>query len=282
MKKIAWITDSTSCLSNDRAAENNIHIIPVSVIFGEEIYKDGVDISVSEFYEKLNSGGIQPKTSQPSPAEFAAYYENLKNEYDCGIAVHVSGKLSGTLNSSRIGAEMADFPLHIVDSKITSDAMNHLLLKGIELEKNGDSPDVIVRKLETMADQVKGYVCVGNLDQLHKGGRLSGASFFLGNLLQIKPILTFDDGALVPFEKVRTQKKADDRVLGLLEAAMDRGSVSGVSVVYSGDREKAENWQQQLHEKYGITPDIGQLSPAIGVHVGAGTLGIFWFEASIN
>ncbi|MFC7373115.1 DegV family protein [Fictibacillus iocasae] len=278
-KNIAWITDSTSCLSFDKASEHHIHVIPVSVIFGEEIYKDGIDISVDEFYEKLNRDSQQPTTSQPSPAEFAQYYENLKKEYDCGIAVHVSGKLSGTLNSSRIGAEMAGFPLHIVDSKITSDAMNHLLYSGIEWQKDGLAPEQIASKLSDMADRVKGIVCVGNLDQLHKGGRLSGASFFLGNLLQIKPILTFDEGSLVPLEKVRTQKKADERVFALFDDSYERcATLSGVSVVYSGDKEKAEKWQQLLTAKYGMDVTLGQLSPAIGVHVGAGTIGILWFE----
>ncbi|MCM3718570.1 DegV family protein [Fictibacillus phosphorivorans] len=279
MARIAWITDSTSCITQEEAKQLGIHIVPVSVIMGEEVYKDGVDITPAEFYERMEMMPDLPKTSQPTVGEFSDFYEVLKLDYDCGIAVHISEKFSGTINGSRIGAEMADFPIHIVDSKITSEAMKQLILKGKRLEDEGLDPEVIAERLRGSAANVKGYVCIGNLEQLRRGGRLSGASFLVGNLLQIKPILTFEDGSLVPFEKIRTLKKAQSRVLELFEEAASQKSVNGVSVVYSGSSEKAEDWLHLLKEKYpDLTINLGQLSPAIGVHVGAGTLGILWFE----
>lgn len=279
MARIAWITDSTSCITQDEAKELGIHIIPVSVIMEDKIYKDGVDITPDEFYAKLESVSELPKTSQPTVGEFSDFYEVLKHNYDCGIAIHVSEKFSGTINGSRLGAEMADFPVHIVDSKILSESMKQLLLKGKKLESEGLEAQEIAVMLRETADHVKGYVCIGSLEQLRKGGRLSGASFLVGNLLQIKPILTFDDGSLVPFEKIRTLKKAESRVLALFDEAAENKGAYGVSVVYSGSSEKAEDWLHLLREKYPhITFNLGQLSPAIGVHVGAGTLGLLWFE----
>ncbi|MGA4721325.1 DegV family protein [Fictibacillus nanhaiensis] len=279
MARIAWITDSTSCITQEEAKELGIHIIPVSVIMDDEIYKDGIDITPDEFYAKLENVSELPKTSQPTVGEFSDFYEVLKHNYDCGIAIHVSEKFSGTINGSRLGAEMADFPVHIVDSKILSESMKQLLLKGKKLEEEGLEAEDIAAMLRETADHVKGYVCIGSLEQLRKGGRLSGASFLVGNLLQIKPILTFDDGSLVPFEKIRTLKKAESRVLALFEEAAQNKGAYGVSVVYSGSSEKAEDWLHLLKEKYPhITFNLGQLSPAIGVHVGAGTLGLLWFE----
>ncbi|ANC76507.1 hypothetical protein ABE65_006715 [Fictibacillus phosphorivorans] len=279
MARIAWITDSTSCITQEEAKELGIHIIPVSIIMEDKIYKDGVDITPDEFYTKLEGVSELPKTSQPTVGEFSDFYEVLKHSYDCGIAIHVSEKFSGTINGSRLGADMADFPVHIVDSKITSESMKQLLLKGKKLEEEGLEAEEIAAMLRETADHVKGYVCIGSLDQLRKGGRLSGASFLVGNLLQIKPILTFDDGSLVPFEKIRTLKKAESRVLALFEEAAQNKGAYGVSVVYSGSPEKAEDWLHSLKEKYPhISFNLGQLSPAIGVHVGAGTLGILWFE----
>lgn len=279
MARIAWITDSTSCITQEEAKELGIHIIPVSVIMDDEIYKDGIDITPDEFYAKLENVSELPKTSQPTVGEFSDFYEVLKHNYDCGIAIHVSEKFSGTINGSRLGAEMADFPVHIVDSKILSESMKQLLLKGKKLEEEGLEAEEIAAMLRETADHVKGYVCIGSLEQLRKGGRLSGASFLVGNLLQIKPILTFDDGSLVPFEKIRTLKKAESRVLALFEEAAQNKGAYGVSVVYSGSSEKAEDWLHLLKEKYPhITFNLGQLSPAIGVHVGAGTLGLLWFE----
>jgi DegV family protein with EDD domain len=279
MARIAWITDSTSCITQEEAKELGIHIIPVSVIMDDEIYKDGIDITPDEFYAKLENVSELPKTSQPTVGEFSDFYEVLKHNYDCGIAIHVSEKFSGTINGSRLGAEMADFPVHIVDSKILSESMKQLLLKGKKLEEEGLEAEDIAAMLRETANHVKGYVCIGSLEQLRKGGRLSGASFLVGNLLQIKPILTFDDGSLVPFEKIRTLKKAESRVLALFEEAAQNKGAYGVSVVYSGSSEKAEDWLHLLKEKYPhITFNLGQLSPAIGVHVGAGTLGLLWFE----
>lgn len=279
MARIAWITDSTSCITQEEAKELGIHIIPVSVIMEDKIYKDGIDITPDEFYAKLENVSELPKTSQPTVGEFSDFYEVLKHNYDCGIAIHVSEKFSGTINGSRLGAEMADFPVHIVDSKILSESMKQLLLKGKKLEEEGLEAEDIAMMLRETAEHVKGFVCIGSLEQLRKGGRLSGASFLVGNLLQIKPILTFDDGSLVPFEKIRTLKKAESRVLALFEEAAQNKGAYGVSVVYSGSSEKAEDWLHLLKEKYPhITFNLGQLSPAIGVHVGAGTLGLLWFE----
>jgi DegV family protein with EDD domain len=279
MTRIAWVTDSTSCISPEEAKQLGVHVIPVSIIMDETIYKDGVDITPDEFYKKLEDSKELPKTSQPTPGEFTDFYEVLKHSYDCAIAVHVSEKFSGTINGSRIGAEAADFPVHIVDSKIVSEAMKQLLLKGKRLEEEGFKPEEIADSLRETTDRVRGFVCIGSLEQLRRGGRLSGASFLVGNLLQIKPILTFDNGSLVPYEKVRTLKKAEGRVIQLFEEAAKRFSVNGVSVVYSGSPEKAESWAHMLNEKYPhLTINLGKLSPAIGVHVGTGTIGILWYE----
>ena len=279
MTRIAWVTDSTSCISPEEAKQLGVHVVPVSIIMNEIIYKDGVDITPDEFYKKLEECNELPKTSQPTPGEFSDFYEVLKHSYDCAIAIHVSEKFSGTINGSRLGAEAADFPVHIVDSKIVSESMRQLLLKGKQLEAEGLKPEQIAESLRETTNRVRGFVCIGSLEQLRRGGRLSGASFLVGNLLQIKPILTFDNGSLVPFEKVRTLKKAEARVLGLFEEEAERSSAEGVSVVYSGSSEKAETWVQYLREKYPhITINLGKLSPAIGVHVGAGTLGILWYK----
>jgi DegV family protein with EDD domain len=279
MTRIAWVTDSTSCISPEEAKQLGVHVVPVSILMDEIIYKDGVDITPDEFYMKLEECKELPKTSQPTPGEFSDFYEVLKHSYDCAIAIHVSEKFSGTINGSRLGAESANFPVHIVDSKIVSEAMRQLLLKGKKLEEEGLEAEEIAENLRERTNHVRGFVCIGSLEQLRRGGRLSGASFLVGNLLQIKPILTFDNGSLVPYEKVRTLKKAEARVIDLFEEAAERTTVNGVSVVYSGSSEKAESWVYMLKEKYPyLTINLGKLSPAIGVHVGAGTIGILWYE----
>lgn len=279
-KRIAWITDSASSLTPQEAAEYNIHVVPVSVIFGEEVYRDGVDLSVKAFYQKLSNTNVQPTTSQPTTQEFVNLYEQLKEEYEIGIAVHISGALSGTLSGSISAAEMAGFPLIPIDSKFGAAGMVTMLKEGIRLEKEGKSLEEIKDYLISLSDKVKGFMMVGSLDQLYRGGRVSGLSYYIGSLLQIKPILTFDNGKLIPYTKVRTMKKAEKRVLDILKTSLNYKRVEHISIVHSEFEEKALAWKKDIITMFpSLEINIGTLSPAIGAHVGAGTIGILWFEA---
>lgn len=278
-KKIAWITDSTCSLTPASAAEMNIHVLPVSILFGETSYKDGIDLSIEEFYDKLNESEQPPTTSQPTIGDSVALFEKLKEEYEMGIAVHVSSKLSGTINGTIMAAEMAGFPLIAIDSKTIAEGIVQIIKKGMELEQQGLTAEEIKEQLVDMTNQVKCYVLIGSLDQLRRGGRLSSAGFFLGNLLQVKPILTLEDGALVPFDKVRTLKKAEKRVLGLAEESIRNKNVVSICIVHSSSEEKVREWQNYLEANFeGLQVTMGDLSPSVGVHVGSDTIALLWFE----
>lgn len=278
-RKIAWVTDSVSCIPPQLAKEKGMYVVPLSLIFGETIYKDGIDLTVEEFYAQLKEADKLPTTSQPSVGEFVELYEKLKEEYEMGIAIHVTSKVSGTYNSSVMAAEMAGFPMVHIDSKIGAKALEYMMLEGIRLEQEGVSTEEIVTRLQQMPNEVRGLNLIGSLEQMHKGGRVSGLGLLLGNLFQIKPILEFQDGALVPLEKVRTMKKAENRIFELFKQSYDSYSLYGVSIIHSEILEKAEEWKQRLLE---IDPnfnvEIGPLSPVVGTHVGAGTIGLMWFE----
>ena len=271
--KIAWITDSTSSLSLSEAEKLNITVFSTEVIFGQNTFLDGVNLSPQEFYNKLNNTKELPTTSQPSIGLMTEKYKELKEDYDIGIAVHVSSALSGTLSSSKTAAEMAGFPLLTIDSKGAGPILISLIEKGRELIEKGIDIDETVRILNQYSDRVRGLILVGSLEQLHRGGRVSGAGLVIGNLLQVKPILELKNGSLVPKEKVRTLKKAEKRVLELFNESR-RSVHEPVHIVHSEEESKSMEWASVID---GDT-SICVLSPSIGVHVGSGTIGIIWFE----
>lgn len=193
-KKIAWVTDSTAFIPDPILEEHDIYIVPLEIIFEEETYEDGVDLTPEQLYQKITQADYAPKTSQPSIGKFVTLFEQLKEEYDCAIAVHLSSNLSGTYNASVNAAKMVDFPVEHVDSKLMSYPITAMILKGIELHRQGKDYREIAMTLREEYKMVENYIMVGSLDQFYKGGRMSGMQYFIGNLLQIKPIIQIKDG----------------------------------------------------------------------------------------
>jgi DegV family protein with EDD domain len=280
MKKIAWITDSTCYIEPKFAKENHIFVIPMSISFDNETFKDGIDITEEEFYQRLTSTRDLPKSSQPPLGELVHLYEKLKSEYDLGIAIHVSSELSGTANASKQAADIAGFPLLLVDSKLISLPMFYMIRKGQDMIQQGVSASVVAEKLEMMYQSNHLYVMVGSLEQLHKGGRVSALQMVMGSLLQIKPILTFQEGKIIPHEKVRSQKKALSFMVSRLKDDLEQGiNIKTVFILTGKAEEQSLSIQDQIRS---ISPEIeivsGPLGSAIGVHAGAGTIALTWFR----
>ncbi len=280
MKKIAWITDSTCYFEPDFAKQHSIFVTPMQISFDNETYRDGIDITEAEFYQKLIASPNLPKSSQPALGELVTLYEELKKEYDLGIAVHLSSELSGTVNTSKQAAEIAGFPLELVDSRLISLPMKYMIEKGQEMINQGISPADTAAKLRTMYQDNQFYFMIGSLDQLHKGGRVSALQMLMGSLLQIKPVFTFQEGKAVPHEKVRSKKKALSYMISLLQNDIEKGiQIKKVFILSGNAAEESLNLQEQIRL---LDPDIeiitGPLGSAIGVHVGAGTIGVSWFK----
>lgn len=280
LKKIAWITDSTCYIEPDFAKQHHIFVLPMQISFDNETYRDGVDITEKEFYHKLTTSPNLPKSSQPALGELVTLYEELKKEYDMGIAVHLSSELSGTINTSKQAAEIAGFPLVLVDSKLISLPMKYMIEKGQDLINQGLSPAETVVKLGSIYQENQFYFMIGSLDQLHKGGRVSALQMLMGSLLKIKPVFTFQEGKAVPHEKIRLKKKALSYMVSLLQNDIENGIKIKKVFILSGNA--PEETLSLLEQIYSIAPDIevdtGPLGSAIGVHVGAGTIGISWFR----
>lgn len=214
-KKIAWITDSTAYISEELLEHPDVYIVPLLITFGEESFEDGIDLNTDQLYSRIRTGKEVPKTSQPSAGRFAELFETLKIEYDAAVAVHVSSKLSGTMNSCLAGSELAGFPVSAVDSKCMSYAITSLIYKGFKLAENEMPVHKIAEILQSEADKSENYILLGSLEQFYKGGRMSGTQYLLGSILKIKPIIRINrDGAFELFDKVRSDKKQlkNDRI----------------------------------------------------------------------
>ncbi|MBS4189398.1 DegV family protein [Bacillus sp. FJAT-49705] len=277
-KKIAWITDSTAYITDEFIKHPDVYVIPLSITFDDETFEDGIDLNTDQLYNRIVKSKEIPKTSQPSAGRFAELFEQLKGKYDSAIAVHISGKLSGTINSCLSGAKLADFPVEAVDSKSMSYAITTLIKKGMDLAKKGLPSNEIAQFLQEDAAKSENYILLGSLDQFYKGGRMSGTAYLLGSLLKIKPIIRVNNnGEFELFDKVRSEKKAVKRMLELLGEAYKKHSISQVQILHGNVQDKAKELGSEIKALFPkLDIFIGEISSTIAVHSGEGTLATLW------
>jgi DegV family protein with EDD domain len=276
MKKIAWITDSTAYLSPELKAHPDVYVLNTTLHFKDKLYKDE-ELTTEELYDMLSKEKTVPKTSQPPIGDFLTLYEKITDQYDLGIAVHVSGKLSGTYSTSEQSAKMVDFPVTVIDSKVLSYPLTDMLFAGIEAHEQGKSTDEVLATINNRIDAYETYVLIGSLDQLHKSGRMNTTQYLIGNLLSVKPIIELKDGKIEVVEKVRTDKKAIKKVYERLETAKKEKQIEKLFLLHCNALERAEEVKKELTEIYpDLTIKISPLSSTVGVHTGEGTIAFSW------
>ncbi|MCM3692754.1 DegV family protein [Neobacillus niacini] len=277
MVKTAWVTDSTAFLDNELKNHPDLYTIPLTILLDGEEFADGIDLTAAELYARLKDLKSPPKTSQPAVGIFKQLYEELSKDYDRIVAVLISGKLSGTVSSSEQAAKLVDIPVTTFDSNILTAPMTALLKKGIELVEAGSSIESVIDQLETLKTTNETYVLIGSLEQLHRSGRMSGLQFFLGSMLNVKPIISIEDGALNTKEKVRSDKKAKEKILGYLKSSYEKYNFKEVYILYGLHQEHANEWKEEIEKLYSELKVICcPLGAVIGVHAGENTLGISW------
>lgn len=172
MTKIAWITDSTAYIPDDLKRHPDVYVLPLGIMFGSDVYEDGVDLTTEQLYRRIREEREIPKTSQPPVGKFVELFEKLRKDYDCAIAVHISDKLSGTLSCCQCASEHVPFPVETVDSKSMSYAMTTLLYKGMRLADEGLPYKEIAARLRLETVNSENYIVLGSLEQFYKGGRM--------------------------------------------------------------------------------------------------------------
>jgi DegV family protein with EDD domain len=266
------VTDSTADLPQEVVDELDITVVPLTVLFGQETYKDGVEITREEFFERLVNGTILPRTSQPPVGDFVEVYKKLSDEGHEIVSVHVSDKLSGTMNSARLAAEeVPGAKIAIVDSGTAALALGLVAKATGEAAKAGKSHDVVAAIAQDAADKTDVYFVVDTLEYLQKGGRIGKASALIGGLLSFKPILTVVDGLVHPHEKVRTRAKA---VAKIAEIAINNGPYAEVGIIYDARGEAVDTLFGQLEPLSDRPVVAGPIGAVIGVYSGPGVIGV--------
>lgn len=272
---IKIITDSSSNFTLPEAKEIGVEIIPLNITFGYKTYKDGSELSAEEFYDKLLSSETLPKTSQPSPEDFVTIFEEAKTNNEEIIAILISSKLSGTIQSANIAKEIVGYEkIHIVDSGSTTIGQGILVEEAAKLRKKGLSVEEIIIKISMLKRKIRLFAAVDTLEYLQKGGRLSKTSAAIGGILNVKPILHLEDGKLSAIGKGYGTTRTIAAISKLIEGSQIDFNYP-VYFGYNGSKEMMEKLISSTQKKNEIpNPKFKLISGVIGVHTGPGACAI--------
>ena len=278
--KVAVITDSTAYLSKDIRDEYGIYMVPLTVTFDNQSFQEEIDLGADQFYQLVKKAKELPKTSQPAIGHMVDLLETLALDYDAVVSVHLSSGISGTLHSMQTAGTMVDgIDVHTFDSEISCMPQGFYAVEAAKLAANNHTPDAILARLDEMKQTMRAYFLVDDLAHLHRGGRLNGAQALVGSVLQVKPILHFVETKIVPFEKIRTQKKAIKRLLDLIDEDAKDGTPLRASVIHANCPQLAEALIRDLKKRYSnVEITMSYFGAVIGTHLGEGSLGLGWYK----
>ena len=270
-RPVQIVTDSTSDIPADLLAGRPLSVVPLTVEVGGQTFRDGVDLSRQELLTRLQHGE-EVRSSQPPLGAFQSLYDELVGQGNDVVAVHIASQLSGTYNASRTAAQSAEPDrVHVIDSGSVSMGCGWLALEAAERAAAGMSALEIVAYLEARRADARVFAVLDTLEYLRRGGRISRASAFLGSTLQIKPILEVREGEVHPVERVRTMKRALDR---MVELATERAPWEKLAVLHLGTPEAAKALADRLEPVAPPTPiERSELGTVIGVYSGPGSMG---------
>jgi DegV family protein with EDD domain len=276
----AIVLDSTADLPDAANRFPNWRVVPLYVRFGDESLRDGVDISAADFYGRLREASAFPTTSQPTPGDFLACYRELA-PYERVLSLHVSARVSGTFASAEAAAEdLGDGRVRAIDTE-TASASIALLALAIQRRLERGTSDEEVDALVARYRRERGLLfTVDTLEFLQRGGRIGKAAAFAGTLLQVKPILSIEDGEVVPVKRVRGERKAFAELAAALEAETRDEPAFRLAVAHAAAPERAAELEALVRERrpHADLELVVMLGAVIGAHAGPGTLALFWFR----
>jgi DegV family protein with EDD domain len=279
-RPVAVVTDSSADLADSVLDRHHITVVPLQVVFGNETFRDRIDLKPEEFYRRLGTARDLPTTSQPAPADFVRVLRDARAEADEVVGVLLSGTLSGTLTSAQAAVRAAGISsVHLVDSRSASLGVGMLALRGAELAESGWAGGDIARELERVRGQSGMLLTVDRYDNLLRSGRVSRGKAWIAGMLDVKPILSLDgDGRVIPIDRVRGREQLVPRVLTLLEKRLTpRPAAVRFGVAHTGAEETAQRVRAALVAAYQPRDCFVTLATGVlGTHVGAGAWAIFY------
>jgi DegV family protein with EDD domain len=275
----AIVVDSTADFPEAPERYPNWRIVPLYVRFGDESFRDYVELTPGDFYARLRSSPVTPTTSQPTPGDFHTVYEELGG-YERLYSLHIAGTLSGTVESARAAAGEFGDRIRIVDTETASAAVAMLGLAIQRRLERGTTDEEVEALVERHRRESQLIFTLDTLDYLARGGRIGRASAWAGQLLKVKPILTIRGGEVIPVKRVRGNQRAFQEFITAFEAGSGEGANLRVAIAHADAPDRAD----ALTELVGRTRARAQLElvttlgPVVGTHAGPGTVGLFWFE----
>ncbi|MPZ23358.1 MAG: DegV family EDD domain-containing protein [Dehalococcoidia bacterium] len=273
------LTDSTAWFAPGEARKLGVAVVPLYVVFGESAYRDGVDLSVRDFFAMLLESPDLPRTSQPSPGDFQVAYQALAEQGASAVlAIHLSSHLSGTFATSKTAAEQsAGLETEVVDSKCTAAGQTFIIREAAQAIAEGATLKEAAAVARRAADKVHTFIAIDTLEYLQRGGRVSKTKALFGAALGVKPLLGLRDGEVAELGRVRTRRRSLDR---LLELATSCGPLKRAAICDATTADEARELKQRLEQALpGVPVELGRIGAVIGVHAGPGMVGIQVQEA---
>lgn len=280
-RKIAVVTDSTAYIPEEALGGLSIPVIPLWLIWGDDRFRDGVDIDPPTFYHRLRADKTFPTTSQPSAGEFEDFFRRVAAESDTDtiVGVYISSGISGTVASAEVArAQLPELNITVIDSFSASVGLSFIVLAAARVAAAGGSLEEVIVAAEKTREGMNVLFAVDTLEYLHRGGRIGGAKRLLGTALNIKPLLHLEEGCVEALAQVRTKRKAIAQMLAVVEERLGGAQMAEVAVMDVDNPEEGDAVAERVKERFGTsTVYRTTVSPVIGTHVGPGTVGIGFY-----
>jgi len=278
--KIGIVVDSTCDLPADWPYHDRVHVIPEHIRFDDKDYREGVDITPAEFFQKVLKQGSIPKTSQPSPGEFAELYRQLAGRYDAIFSLHLGAKLSGTYQSAVLGAQMVadEITVYPVDSNNGSAGVGFMADEAIELIDAGATPEAILQRMNILRERIQIFLSPRDLTFPRLSGRISALGAFIASVMRITPIIILTDGELIASERARSRKKAILKMVAMMKERLGDGPVN-IALIHSQAPDDIAPFKDAVMAAF--QPQkfwIAELSSSVSAHLGPGTIGIVGYR----
>lgn len=278
---IKVVTDSTAYIPEELLKKYDIRVVSLGVIMGDESCRE-LDIDKETFYEKMESSGKIPTSSQPTLDEVTNVFKRILDNGDDIVAIFISSNMSGTYSSAHIvkdilDEEYIDRRIEIVDSRSNCMQMGYSAIVAAKEAQKGANMDKVLEACNNVIKKSRFLFTPDNLTYLRKGGRIGGASALVGSILQIRPILTVENGVTTVFEKVRTKKKAVNKIIETVLKDIENNGLGDIIVHHINCEEEGRDIAKRLSDKLNINVNVTSIGPVIGLHVGPGAVGVAYY-----
>lgn len=278
---IRIVTDSTCDLPKGWFGTYDLHAVPINIHFGQETYLEGENIDPSTFYRKVAEGRVFPKTSQPSVGQFLTAYRKVAKPGDQILSIHVTGKLSGTVRSAEMAAAelRGEMDVTVFDSLCGSAAMGYMCVEAAEMARKGKGLSEILHRLQEIRPRVRIFLALENLEYARRSGRVGALGAALASMLNVKPIIVLNEGKLEAKERVRTRKKALDRIVEMMEEAVGTKAPVNMAVIHAEIPKEAQDLLERSKNTFNCREIFASdLATSIAVQLGPGTLGLVGYQ----